>query len=235
MDRGFNKRKVFKALLGYRHHILCRAKSNSVFYRLPKPQEQPKRGRKRKYGKRLFIPKMKFQDMETQGKVASVAHAIVRTKVCPEIVRLVVIRTKPRKSKPYRYFMVYTTNLELPVETIIHYYRLRWQLETAFRDTKQNLGFHEYQVRSYSSISRFVQLSFTAASIMQLLFHQCIPMVNVDEVCNALGIHWYRPSKITRGLMKAYLRYQKMQQLFSEFMVTLPKTPKIQKTMAKAA
>ena len=35
-DRGFARRKVFATVLKYGHHILCRAKSNAVFYKIPK-------------------------------------------------------------------------------------------------------------------------------------------------------------------------------------------------------
>ena len=43
-DRGFAWRKVFTMALSFGHHILCRAKSNAVFYRLPKHPKRPKRG-----------------------------------------------------------------------------------------------------------------------------------------------------------------------------------------------
>lgn len=216
-DRGFNNRKVFKILLAYGHHLLCRAKSNAVFYYLPQPKEQPKRGRKKKYGKRVDVPLMRFRNLKVSGQTISVADSIVRTKMCPFPVRLVVKRTKPKKGKPYRYFMAYTTDLELPVETILRYYRLRWELETAFRDAKQNFGFDAYQVQSQKSISRFVQLSFVATSIIQWLFVQQreAASINVDDVLNALGIHWYHPKKLTRGLMGAYLRYLFFCHLFS--------------------
>jgi hypothetical protein len=176
-----------------------------------------------------------IQNMTVNGEIVSVAHAIVYTKMCPQKVRLVVKRTRPKKSKPYRYFMVYTTDLELPVETVLHYYRLRWEQETAFRDTKQNFGFDEYQVRSHTSISRFVQLSFIAASIVQLLFAQSMVNLSVDEVCDALGIHWYQPSKLTRGLMQAYLRYLAMQQLFSAAKVMFLNSQENQVDLMKAA
>jgi len=236
-DRGFNNRKVFKILLLCGHHLLCRARSNAVFYYLPKPGEQPRRGRKRKYGKRVNVSRMHFRDMEVDGQTVSVAHAIVRTRMCPQVVRLVVKRTKPKKSKPYRYFMVYTTDLSLPVETILRYYRLRWEQETAFRDTKQSFGFDEYQVGSYISISRFVQLSFVAASVMQLLFAHSQPMMNldVDQVLKTLGIHWYHPSKLTRGLMQAYLRYLALQQVFSAAKVMFLNSQKNQANLMKAA
>lgn len=200
-----------------------------------RPEEQPKCGRKRKYGRRVYIPKMRFQNMTVDGEVVSVAHAIVYTKVCPQKVHLVVKRTKPKKSKPYKYFMVYTTDLELPVEKVLHYYRLRWELETAFRDTKQNFGFHEYQVNSHKSISRFVQLSFVATTVTQLLFAQSMIDLSVDQVCETLGMHWYRPSKLTRGLMQAYLRYLAMQQIFSELKVTLINSQKMDNSLMKAA
>ncbi|MGQ9608890.1 MAG: transposase, partial [bacterium] len=49
--------------------------------------------------------------------------------------------------------------LSLPVEKILFYYRLRWEQETAFRDSKQSFGFDDYQVKSETNINRFVQLS----------------------------------------------------------------------------
>jgi hypothetical protein len=225
-DRGFNRRKIFSVLLGFGHHLLCRAKSNAVFYRLPLASEQPKRGRRRKYGKRIHWPKMRFKALKIEGQMISVASAIGRTKMCPEVVRLVVVRTKPKKSKPYRYFVVFTTDLTLSVESILEYYRLRWQLETAFRDAKQHFGFDSYQVKSEKSINRFVQLSFVAASITQWLFIESPKTENptdVEEILDALGIHWYHPAKLTRGLMIAYLRFC---QLFSATKANETQSPK---------
>jgi len=131
--------------------------------------------------------------------------------------------------------MVYTTDLELPVEKILQYYRLRWEQETAFRDSKQNFGFDDYQVQSETSISRFVQLSFVAVSIMQMFFNQSMLSHNVDEVCETLGIHWYRPSKLTRGLMQAYLRYLSFRELFSSSKVILFNQTKIYESLIKVA
>jgi len=234
-DRGFNNRKVFKILLDYGHHLLCRAKSNAVFYFPVEQQKKTKRGRPRKYGKRLDITVMSFRQIDFNGQIAEVADAIVYTKMCPQQVRLVVRRTFSKKTNTYKYFMVYTSDLELPVEKILQYYRLRWEQETAFRDSKQNFGFDDYQVQSETSISRFVQLSFVAMSVMQLFFNQSILSHNVDEVCETLGIHWYRPSKLTRGLMQAYLRYLSFRELFSSSKVILFNQTKIDESLAKVA
>ena len=132
---------------------------------------------------------------------------------------LVVIRNRPKASKPYRYFCVWTTDVTLEIPQIATYYRKRWQIETAFRDAKQHFGFDAYRVRSRKSINRFVQLSFVAASLTKLIFSR-VPKttqkpVSVEKVCEHLGIHWYHPTKLTQGLRVAYLRSQMAIAVFS--------------------
>ena len=145
------------------------------------------------------------------GKEFQVASQVVRTKICPADVRLVVIRTRPKRSKPYRYFCVFTTDLTLEIPKILEYYRHRWQIETAFRDVKQHFGFSGYQVKSRKSINRFLQLSFVAATLTKLIFSMPEPtqkQISVQTVCDHLGIHWYHPKKLTQGLRIAYFQAQ---------------------------
>ena len=207
-DRGFNRRKVFSCLVKLGHHILCRAKSNAVFYRLPPVCKQPKPGRPKKYGKRLQVQRLRYKPFDIDNKRYAIASVVVQTKMCPTKVRLVVMRTRHQKANAFRYFCVFTTNLTLDVEQIVRYYQKRWLIETAFRDVKQNFGFDTYRVKSHRSINRFVQLSFVASSLTQWLFYTPNAKdgaVTVDQVCRALGIDWYRPPKLTRGLMAKYL------------------------------
>ena len=193
---------------------MCRAKSNAVFYRLPKPPKRRQRGRPRKYGDRLKIHRLRYKDVSILEKTYQVASEVVRTKMCPTDVRVVVIRTRPKRSKPYRYFCVFTTDLTLEIPKIVAYYRQRWQIETAFRDVKQHFGFDAYRVKSRKSINRFVQLSFVAASLTKLTFLKfgspqgVSDRLSVKEVCGHLGIHWYHPKKLTQGLRVAYLQSQ---------------------------
>ena len=211
-DRGFAWRKVFIMALNFGHHILCRAKSKvSVFYRLPKHPKCRPRGRPRKYGDRLDIRRLRYNDIDIDAKSYSITSKVVRTRMCDADVRLVVIRNRLKPSKPYRYFCVFTTDLTLEIPQIVEYYRQRWQIETAFRDTKQHFGFDAYRLKSRKSINRFVQLSFVAASLTKLIFTTpdvTQKRISVQEVCQYLGIHWYRPTKLTQGLRVAYLRSQ---------------------------
>ena len=218
-DRGFARRKVFETVLAFKHDILCRAKSNAVFYRIPKAPKRRRPGRPKRYGPRLNIRRLRYKVVSIMGTDYQVASQIVRTKMCPVDVRLVVIRTKPRQSKPYRYFCVWTTDLTLEIPQIVKYYRRRWEIETAFRDAKQHFGFSGYQVKSRKSINRFLQLSFVAASLTKLIFARfpetTEKRIGVEQVCEKLGIHWYKPKKLTQGLRVAYLQAQILCHRFS--------------------
>ena len=217
-DRGFARRNVFTTVRSCGHHLLCRAKSNAVFYRLPKPPKHPKRGRPRTYGDRLDIRRLRYKEVDINGSPSSITSKVVRTKMCDAAVQLVVIRTRPKRSQPYRYFCVFTTDLTLEIPKILEYYRQRWQIETAFRDAKQHFGFDAYRLKSRKSINRCVQLSFTAAALTKLIFSTAERQkpISVQEVCQQLGIHWYRPEKLTQGLRVAYLRSQMAVSLFSD-------------------
>lgn len=237
-DRGFNRRKVFTGLLELGHHILCRAKSNAVFYRLPTPPKQRKRGRPNKYGKRLQVQRLRYKPCDIDNKRYAIASVVVQTKMCPTKVRLVVMRNPKQKTKAFRYFCVFTTDLTLDVSQIVQYYQKRWLIETAFRDVKQNFGFDNYRVKSHKSINRFVQLSFVASCLTQWLFYTPNAKdraITVEHVCRALGIDWYRPTKLTRGLMAKYLSALMEGRLFSATNDEDTKLHDIQQTLDKAA
>ena len=74
---------------------------------------------------------------------------------------------------------------------MIQHYRNRWQIETAFRDVKQNFGFDTYQLRKRKSLNRFAQLSFVAATLTQLIFTNTTTNTasetNIDDVPLDLG------------------------------------------------
>ena len=242
-DRGFNNHKYFKALRKQGHHLLCRARKNAAFYYHPKPPKKKKRGRKPTYGDRAYIQHWTYEDcfVEALNKTFEVAHQIVRTKMCPEEVRLVVIRTKPKKSKPYRYFLVYTTDLNLSVKTIVYYYNLRWKIETGFRDCKESFGFDHYQVKSKIAIQRSVLLSFVSASLTQLMilpqFHneQTNALPKVDEALKEMNIHWYQPTRWTLGLMVKFIRLRNTIHLFYPSFEKHKNPIKIQNALSRAA
>lgn len=215
-DRGFNNRKYFKVLIEQGHHLLCRVRKNAAFY-YPAPKKPiGKRGRQPIYGRRAHFQYWHYHPVYVTAldKTFDLAHAVVRSKMCPQPVHLVVIRTKPVKSQPYRYFLVFTTDWTLSVEQIVYYYTLRWKIETGFRDCKQSFGFDQYRTRSKKAIQRSVTLAFIAASLTQLM---ALPTflkahnqtgTDLENALDEMNIHWYQPKTWTLGLLVSYIRWR---------------------------
>jgi len=51
------------------------------------------------------------------------------------------------------------TDMELATQTILEYYSKRWPIETFFRQTKENIGLNQYQMRSITAIKGFWALA----------------------------------------------------------------------------
>ena len=125
--------------------------------------------------------------------------------------------------------------------TLVRYYKLRWGFETNMRDTKQELGFDQYQVRSPQAIQRSVLLSFVAASLTQLLAWpafektQAATFPAVEKGLQQMDIHWYHPKRWTLGLLLRYLRWQKHRQVFSLSISSEENKPKRERPHAMVA
>ena len=145
---------------------------NAVFYKIPPTPKQRKQGRPDDMETACCSPRLRFEDKVVDNNTLSVANKVVRTKMCPADVRLVVIRTRPKKSKPYRYFCVFTSDLERTVDEVIRHYRNRWQIETTFRDVKQNFGFDTYQLRNRKSLKPVCSTQFCRSLSHTTHFHK---------------------------------------------------------------
>lgn len=246
-DRGFNRRAVFTELLSQKHHILCRARSNAVFYHIPKAPKPRKPGRPCLYKDRVHISKLKSENIVVDGETLSVTEKVVRTKMCPVAVKLIVLRSREKPSKPYKYFLLFCSDTARTKDELIRHYKNRWQIETAFRDAKQNFGFGTYQLRNRLGLNRFAQLSFVATCLTQLAWTETTTQteqgtprteqrthindrsVDLETVLEELNMHWSKPKYITRGLMVAYGRHSSHQQYFWTSFEKKQNSKKIQK------
>ena len=81
-------------------------------------------------------------------------------------------------------------------------------------------------------------ISFVASCITQLIFNATSAMgssITVEQVCWELGIDWYWPTKLTRGLMVQYLCAFMEGRLFSQTNHKDTNSPDIQQTLDNAA
>jgi len=155
------------------------------------PEEQPKRGRKRKYGLRCPTPEELLKDetvpwQKVQAYAAGQQYTFEVKTLGPvymamdraqKPVRMVVI-------KPVRYHLTKTktdrrepaflmcTDPSLPLEQLLQYYLWRWDIEVNFRDEKTILGVGQAQVRTEASNQKAPSLAVAAYALMLLAAHK---------------------------------------------------------------
>jgi hypothetical protein len=155
------------------------------------PQQQPKLGRKRKYGapsptpqellKNETVPWQKVQayaagqqhtfELKTLGPLYMAmdkAHQPVRLVVV-KAVRYHLTKTQTERREPA--FLI-CTDPNLPVEKLLQYYLWRWDIEVNFRDEKTILGVGQAQVRTEASNQKAPALAVAAYALLLLAAHK---------------------------------------------------------------
>lgn len=151
--------------------------------------QQHRRGRRRVYGDALPTPEQIRQDNDSYpwrtakvfaaGKVHEVRYKTVATVLWKRgtrsmPLRLVVIAPlRYRKTKTSRLLYrqpayLLCTDLQMPVELILQYYFLRWDIEVNHRDEKDLLGVADAQLRNPRSVEYQPQFSVNAYSALLL-------------------------------------------------------------------
>jgi hypothetical protein len=149
--------------------VIGRVRKDAVFHH--PPENQPERGRKRKYGQRCPTPEALLKDPTVpwqklqaysagqtyEFKIKTLAPVYSAMDKGQRALRLLVIEPVPyrpsKKSKLERREPAYLicTDPALPLPELLQAYLWRWDIEVNFRDEKTILGVGQAQVRSESS------------------------------------------------------------------------------------
>lgn len=198
VDGRFTNGTVLKAV-PERTVLIGRLRKDAVLYYLP--QEQPEKGRKRKYGAAAPTPEELLKDQ-------AVPWQVVRARACGKthefkIKRLeaVVMRmnggamtVQVMVIKPLGYrltaggkvfyrqpaFLV-CTNPGLPIDDFLQYYLWRWDIEVNFRDEKTILKIGQGQVRNEHSTQAAPALGVAAYSLLLLAAAQAYGQSGIPD------------------------------------------------------
>jgi len=169
-----------------RTQLIGRVRKDAVFYH--PPEQQPTRGRKRKYGLRAATPEALLKDasvpwQKIQAYAAGQTYEFKIKTLSPvysamdkgeKALRLLVIEPVPyrasKKSKLQRREAAYLicTDPALPLQELLQAYLWRWDIEVNFRDEKTLLGVGQAQVRSESSNQNAPALAVAAYAMLLL-------------------------------------------------------------------
>jgi SRSO17 transposase len=162
--------KLIKDHLKKQIHLVSRLRANSSIYELPQKEKTKRRGRKRKYGRKLgsvselaknYKHKAETYMVNLYGKVREVSAyekvIMVKTLKCP--VRVVWVYRKTQ------WVALFTTDLNLSVTQIIKYYGARWKIESGFKELKQEIGSQKSQTRNAHAVTNHLQFCMMSATL----------------------------------------------------------------------
>ena len=169
---------MLKACSNLNISFISRLQKNAALFQPFIQKSKPKRGRPRKYGKRLppltTLAKSKkgFTDLSLKlyGKKRQlkVKRIDALWKPAGQIIQILIVFYENNK-KPAFFF---STDLSLSVSEILTRVAARWSLENLFKDLKEHLGWSDWQCRVEKAVRRSATLTCSAASLLMLWSHQ---------------------------------------------------------------
>jgi hypothetical protein len=192
------------------------------------PQEQPKLGRKRKYGAPCPTPEELLKDQsvpwqQVQAYAAGQRHTFELKTLAPIFmamdkahrpVRLLVIKpvryhlTKSQTARREPAFLI-CTDPNLPLEKVLQYYLWRWDIEVNFRDEKTILGVGQAQVRTEASNQKAPALAVAAYALLLLAAHKTYGADGKPETFQAPCWDKRKPARrATTNDLRNQMRYE---------------------------
>jgi len=106
-----------------------------------------------------------FREIEVDG---CTVYGFTRTVKMSKLgkVRLLLLHEKPDLSDAPMFLV--TNNLRWDAKHILRIYQSRWPVETFYRDSKQNLGLGDYELRDLTGIKRHWYLVFLSYTLLTL-------------------------------------------------------------------
>ena len=128
------------------------------------------------------IPWESYKRLEVNGKIFWYFTKSVTLKTNGKVRIVSTFEEKDGVREKYPTVLV-TNRTDWDVTKIIKTYILRWSIETFFRDSKQALGFEDYQLRSIDAVERHLCLVNLAYSLLEL---QRVESALLTKVANQL-------------------------------------------------
>ena len=105
-----------------------------------------------------------------------------------------------------KYSLCYQANENLELKTLLYYQMARYWVERAFQNIKQQLGMHQYQVRSWKAWYHHIVLSMMALDFIlgeQLDYMEEMPLISCADVKLIFAHSLMNQLKTQEGLEKA--------------------------------
>lgn len=173
VDAFFSKKSFVDAALEKGLHLVTRLRDDAVLHYPAPPKKAAQKGRPKKYGDRFSIKNPDPQQLPciAESKEQRIYGGTIYVKSLKRLVKVAIVHHLKADSSLQIAKIYICTDLELPVQDILTYYKGRFQIEFLYRDGKQHTGLEDTQSRKKEALEYHFNMSLTAVSVAKVLHH----------------------------------------------------------------
>jgi DDE superfamily endonuclease len=184
-------------------HLISKLRHDSALY-LPYDGPYAGRGKRKKYGKQLNCRHIADTYLKTSSVDKDIQTQIYQMplwhKTFADLLNIVVIVKTNLKTQAVAHVVLFSSDLELPYEQLIDYYRLRFQIEFNFRDAKQYWGLEDFMAVNQTPVYNSANLAMFMVNLSHTLMRPMRmhwPEVSVNDLKA-----WFRSRKYVVETLK---------------------------------
>jgi len=152
-------------------HLVSKLRHDAGLY-LPYAGPKPKHGPTPKFGEKIDYDHLPAEDLVQSSIEDGIRTDIYQTKLWnkefPIPLNVVIIHKTIFKTQKVAHVVLFSTYLELPFDKLIEYYKLRFQIEFNFRDTKQYWGLEDFMNVEQTPVTNAANLSMLMVNLSHL-------------------------------------------------------------------
>ena len=177
-DAYFSKEPFLSTLTNNGFELCSRLRDDADLQYIFTGLQKKGRGRPKKYGGKVDYEALNLEVFTKTSECENTKtySAIVYSKSFKRNINVVVMYTK-RKTK-WVHKIYFSTDLNLPANTLLEYYQTRFQIEFLYRDGKQHTGLDDCQARSENKMNFHFNTSLTTINLAKITHWLCIPKEN---------------------------------------------------------
>jgi hypothetical protein len=172
LDGAFGTNDALHMIRQCEKHLISKLKSNSALYF---PYEGPYAGRgpKRKYGDKLdyaHLPETHLKQTHVEEQIQTDLYQMtMRHRLFAAPLNVVILVKTNTVTQAKAHVVLFSSDLTLAYDTLMDYYKLRFQIEFNFRDAKQHWGLEDFMNVKQTPLYNAVNLSFLMVNFAQVL------------------------------------------------------------------
>ena len=188
LDGAFGNNYALQMVRRCGMHLISKLQCNSALY-FQYAGSYSGRGPRRKYGKKIEyarLPQPYLKHSATEQAIRTEIYQMpMLHKLFPHVLNIVVIVKINLKTQARAHVILFSSDVSLSYETIIKYYKLRFQIEFNFRDAKQYWGLEDFMNIKEQPLTNAVNLAFFMVNLSQALlqtFRKAQPRCSIEDL-----------------------------------------------------